>query len=248
MEEKMKKSFSGLVTTLVLVASITIATPSFAANKAGGSCTKANATTRIGGDKYVCTKNPIVKNAKLTWVWDQCITANKDYLAAQKALSESLAKATAELAKIDADIAKYQATIAVNEAKAVAAETKAKDLQAKAALKGITTVDKAFKLDIKRVMTTATGEAKATITATEVIALASQWKTTVDKVAPMIQWLSADDLMLQAEQFRAPAKTVENLKAQRARTVNFQTTMKNSASTSLQSTKSTRDQACKPGL
>ena len=122
----MKKSFSGLVTTLVLVASVTIATPSFAANKAGGSCTKANATTRIGGDKYVCTKNPIVKNAKLTWVWDQCITANKDYLAAQKALSESLAKATAELAKIDADIAKYQATIAVNEAKAVAAETKAR--------------------------------------------------------------------------------------------------------------------------
>ena len=75
----------------------------------------------------------------------------------------------------------------------------AKDLQAKAAAKGITTVDKAFKADIKRVMTTATGEAKATITATEVIALASQWKTTVDKVAPMIQWLSADDLLIQAE-------------------------------------------------
>jgi hypothetical protein len=244
----MRKSFAGLATTMALVASVTIATPSMAANKSGGSCTKANATTRIGGDRYVCTKNPIVKNAKLTWVWDQCITANNDYLNAQKALNDSLAKATTELAKIDADIAKYTAQIAVNEAKAVAAETKAKDLQAKAAAKGVTIVDKAFKADIRRVMTTATGEAKATITATEVIALASQWKTTVDKVAPMIQWLSADDLLIQADDFRAAGKTVDSLKAQRAKTVNFQTTMKNSATTSLQSTKSTRDQACKPGL
>lgn len=244
----MKKKISVLATTVALVASVTLATPSFAANKPGGSCTKANATTKIGGDSYVCTKNPTVKNAKLTWVWAQCISANKDYITAQNALADSLAKANDELAKIDADIAKYQATVAVNEAKAVAAETKAKDLQAKAAAKGITIVDKAFKADIKRVMTTATGEAKATITATEVIALAAQWKTTVDKVAPMIQWLSADDLLIQADQFRAPAKTVDNLKAQRARTVNFQTTMKNSATTSLQSTKSTRDQACKPGL
>ena len=86
---------------MALVASVTIATPSMAANKSGGSCTKANATTRIGGDRYVCTKNPIVKNAKLTWVWDQCITANNDYLNAQKALNASLAKATTELAKIE---------------------------------------------------------------------------------------------------------------------------------------------------
>lgn len=244
----MKRKFSVLATSVALIASVAVATPSYAANKAGGSCTKANATTKIGGDTYVCTKNPTVKNAKLTWVWNQCISANKDYVAAQKTLSDSLAKATAELAKIDEDIAKYQATVTINEAKAVAAETKAKDLQAKAAAKGITIVDKAFKADIKRVMTTATGEAKATITATEVIALASQWKTTVDKVAPMIQWLSADDLLIQADQFRAPARTIESLKAQRVRTVNFQTTMKNSATTSLQSTKSTRDQACKPGL
>jgi hypothetical protein len=88
----MRKSFAGLATTMALVASVTIATPSFAANKAGGSCTKANATTRIGGDKYVCTKNPTVKNAKLTWVWDQCITANNDYLNAQKHLMIRLRK------------------------------------------------------------------------------------------------------------------------------------------------------------
>ena len=244
----MKKSFAGLATTMVLIASVTTASPSFAANKSGGSCTKANATTKIGGDKYVCTKNPTVKNAKLTWVWDQCISANNDYAAAQKALNDSLDQSTAELAKIDADIAKYSAQMAVNEAKAVKAENNAKDLFAKAAAKGITIVDKAFKADVKRVLTISAGETKPTITANEVIALAAQWKTTVDKVAPMIQWLSADDLLIQADEFRAAGKTVDSLKAQRAKTVNFQTTMKNSATTSLQSTKSTRDQACKPGL
>ena len=139
--------------TLALVATVTLATPSFAANKAGGACTKANATTKIGGDKYVCTKNPTVKNAKLTWVWDQCISANNDYAAAQKALNDSLDQSTAELAKIDADIAKYSAQMAVNEAKAVKAENNAKDLFAKAAAKGITIVDKAFKADVKRVLT-----------------------------------------------------------------------------------------------
>ena len=131
---------------------------------------------------------------------------------------------------------------------AVKAENNAKDLFAKAAAKGITIVDKAFKADVKRVLTISAGETKPTITANEVIALAAQWKTTVDKVAPMIQWLSADDLLIQADEFRAAGKTVDSLKAQRAKTVNFQTTMKNSATTSLQSTKSTRDQACKPGL
>ena len=51
--------------TLALVATVTLATPSFAANKAGGACTKANATTKIGGDKYICTKNPDRKSTRL---------------------------------------------------------------------------------------------------------------------------------------------------------------------------------------
>ena len=248
MEEKMKKSFSGLVTTLVLVASVTIATPSFAANKAGGSCTKANATTKIGGDKYVCTKNPIAKNAKLTWVWDQCITANKDYVIAQNALNDSLAKAKAELAKIDADITTYSAKAVIDDAIAKTLTDSATAFISKANLNGVTTANKAWKADYIRMLTLKTGEPKPVITKQEQAELAKLWGTTEDKVPWIITWLAGDNYLEKADLYKQTSIQVEKLKAQRAKTVNFQTTMKNSATTSLQSTKSTRDQACKPGL
>ena len=70
--------------TLFAATSLLMATtaviPADAANKAGAACTKANAKTKIGGDGYVCIKNPTVKNAKLTWVWVGCIDSNKLYL------------------------------------------------------------------------------------------------------------------------------------------------------------------------
>ena len=69
----MRNSFKsiGKVATLLASTALLMATtaiiPAEAANKAGGSCSKVNAKARIGGDSYVCTKNPTVKNAKLTW-------------------------------------------------------------------------------------------------------------------------------------------------------------------------------------
>jgi hypothetical protein len=64
----------------------TVVIPAEAANKAGAACKKANAKTKIGGDNYVCVKNPTVKNAKLTWVWVGCIDSNKLYLESRARL------------------------------------------------------------------------------------------------------------------------------------------------------------------
>ena len=73
--------FIGKSATLIAATSLLMATtsiiPAEAVNKAGARCTKVNAKAKIGGDSYVCTKNPTVKNAKLTWVWAGCIASNK---------------------------------------------------------------------------------------------------------------------------------------------------------------------------
>ena len=48
----------------------------------GVACTKKNATTKVGTDKYTCTTNPTATGAaakKLVWVWSGCLDANKAY-------------------------------------------------------------------------------------------------------------------------------------------------------------------------
>jgi predicted house-cleaning NTP pyrophosphatase (Maf/HAM1 superfamily) len=67
--------------TLFAATSLLMATtaviPAEAAKKAGAACKKLNAKTKIGGDQYLCVKNPTVKKAKKTWVWIGCIDSNK---------------------------------------------------------------------------------------------------------------------------------------------------------------------------
>lgn len=116
-----------------LLMAMTAVIPAEAANKAGASCTKANAKTKIGGDRYVCTKNPTVKKAKLTWVWVGCIDSNKLYLEANarlKTITESAAQATTML---DAEIAKLKADAPADEAEAKLYDQKAADAKAKQA-------------------------------------------------------------------------------------------------------------------
>ena len=67
---------ASFVAAMALLTTMTSFIPSEAANRAGAACTKLNAKVRIGGDQYVCTKNPIVKTAKNTWVWAGCLDAN----------------------------------------------------------------------------------------------------------------------------------------------------------------------------
>ena len=49
----------------------------------GVACTKKNATTKVGTDKYTCTTNPTATGAaakKLVWVWAGCLDANQSYV------------------------------------------------------------------------------------------------------------------------------------------------------------------------
>lgn len=48
----------------------------------GVTCTKKNAVTKVGTDRYTCTTNPTATGAaakKLVWVWSGCLDADKSY-------------------------------------------------------------------------------------------------------------------------------------------------------------------------
>lgn len=126
---RQRKSISLLAATfgLVLGATTMMSSPAQAANKAGGSCTKANATAKIGGDSYVCTKNPIVKNAKLTWVWVECIKSNTAYNNSAANLVALKAQATTAQNKINA----LKAGLTDDDAQAKAYDAKAAEAQVK---------------------------------------------------------------------------------------------------------------------
>ena len=124
-----KNSISILAATFGLTVALTslAAMPAQAAVKAGSVCTKANATTKIGGDQYICTKNPLVKNAKLTWVWVECINADKNYTAAATRVTSLQAQVAAAQTKIDT----LKAGLAGDDTQAKAYDTKAATAQTK---------------------------------------------------------------------------------------------------------------------
>lgn len=125
----MLKSSKFVIALSLLIVAGSAYAPATAATKvkAGASCSKANSTTKISGDVYVCTKNPIVKNAKLTWVWTGCITANKQYTDSVARLASLKAGAAAAQAKIDqlkVDVPGDEAKAKEFDAKAAAAKAK----------------------------------------------------------------------------------------------------------------------------
>ena len=110
----------------VLVASTTTAVPATAATQIsnGVSCKKENATTKVKGSTYRCAKNPLVKNAKLTWLISDCITTGNAYKKALANLPKIKAASDAAVAKLDADIAKQ--LVQVEKAKQVIPEFQSK--------------------------------------------------------------------------------------------------------------------------
>ena len=110
----------------VLVASTTTAVPATAATKIsnGVSCKKEGATTKVKGSTYRCAKNPLVKNAKLTWLISDCITTGNAYKKALANLPKIKAASDAAVAKLDADIAKQ--LVQVEKAKQVIPEFQSK--------------------------------------------------------------------------------------------------------------------------
>jgi len=110
----------------VLVASTTTAVTATAATQIsnGVSCKKAGATTKVKGSTYRCAKNPLVKNAKLTWLISDCITTGNAYKKALANLPTIKAASDAAVAKLDADIAKQ--LVQVEKAKQVIPEFQSK--------------------------------------------------------------------------------------------------------------------------
>lgn len=113
---------ASVIAAMALLATTTSFIPAEAANRAGGPCPKLNAKARIGGDQYVCTRNPIVKNAKRTWVWAGCLDANKLYTDSVKRLETLKAGLVTAKAKLDELVAEIPA-----------AEAKAKEFDGKIA-------------------------------------------------------------------------------------------------------------------
>jgi hypothetical protein len=219
-----------LLASTVLLLATTAIIPAEAANKAGGSCSKVNAKARIGGDSYVCTKNPTVKNAKLTWVWVGCISSNKLYLDANtrlKSITDSAAQATKML---DTEIAALKA-------EAPDDEVKAKDFDQKAA-------------DAKTKQINALAEAKvATDNATKAGAATTAGKTyttaasTWTKAARSYE-LAAKNFERSAASLRDKINEVARKEKQKA---NVAQTLENSKA-EVKSTLENRKNACQPGL
>lgn len=77
----LRKASVAIAAMLVLSSAAII--PADAATKIsnGVSCSKRNATTKVGGDTYRCTTNPTTTSKRLVWMWAGCLDANKAYLS-----------------------------------------------------------------------------------------------------------------------------------------------------------------------
>jgi hypothetical protein len=211
----------GKVTTLLASTALLMATtaviPAEAANKAGARCTKANAKAKIGGENFVCTKNPISKSSSLVWVWADCLLADRTYkkgVADQKTLVETAAQ-TKKMLLVDIEGLKSQ--VAANEAEAktwdekaatykarAAADTaKAAELKASAAAGGVTSVDAKFKTSLQVALL------DKQLTTAEITQLATAWSTTADKVPFIIEFLSVEDRLKSAKSYELGAKNAE---------------------------------------
>lgn len=105
-----KRLVTAGIASLFLVGSLVV--PAEAANKAGGSCKKANQRAKIAGFDYICQKNPTVKRAKLTWLIRECIDSNRQYLSGKRAYAKKLqekAELLAQFATAEADTTLTQA-------------------------------------------------------------------------------------------------------------------------------------------
>jgi hypothetical protein len=108
MEVFMFRKVLVVVGTAALVAASITAVPASAATKVsnGVACSKSGATTKVSGSSYKCAKNPLVKNAKLTWLSIDCLNTTKTYTTALANLPKIKAATDATIAKLDADIVK----------------------------------------------------------------------------------------------------------------------------------------------
>ena len=125
-----RKVSVALLSSIVVLTGVTAPTASAATKISNGvACSKANSTKTVSGYKYRCVKNPLGKNAKLTWLSFECLTATRQWQAATKAQQDlvnvadqtaaldteyvaattALASTTAALEKARAQVTQFQA-------------------------------------------------------------------------------------------------------------------------------------------
>jgi len=220
--------------TLFAATSLLMATtaviPAEAANKAGAACEKANSKTKISGDNYLCTKNPTVKNAKLTWVWVGCIDSNKLYLESSARLVTITETAAQAATMLDTEIAALKAAAPADEAEAKVFDQKATDAKAKQA---------AALLDAKANTDNATKVGASTAAGKQYTTNAATWT----KAARSYE-LAAKNFERSAASLRDKIGEVAKKEKQK---VNVLQTVENTKS-EVSSTLKNRKQACKPGL
>ena len=99
-------------TTGALLVSLTLSVaPASAAVKNGTPCSKAGATTKSGGSTFKCIKYALVKNSKLTWRTNDCITTVNAYLKTNKSVATAKAETAKTIAALDLAIASLEESI-----------------------------------------------------------------------------------------------------------------------------------------
>ena len=94
----------------LLIAGVLTAVPAHAAVKIsnGVPCTKSGASSKTANGPYKCSKNPTVKNSKLTWLSIDCVNTANTYVKALANLPKIKASTDATVATLDAEIAATQ--------------------------------------------------------------------------------------------------------------------------------------------
>ena len=105
---------NGLAIAMTVLLIGAVVSPAQAA-KSGAACKTTNAKATIGGKKYTCTKNPIVVNAKNTWVVADCLTSNTAYRKGLTQLSDEKVKRGVFLAQTAATEADQTLSVADRE-------------------------------------------------------------------------------------------------------------------------------------
>ena len=107
-----RKVSVALLASLVVLTGVTAPAASAAKKISNGvACQKAKSVKTVNGYKYRCAKNPLVKNAKLTWLSFECLTATKQWQTATKA-QRDLVNVADQTAALDAEYAAATTSLA----------------------------------------------------------------------------------------------------------------------------------------
>jgi hypothetical protein len=101
----MRKLVSISVALFVVAGVMTVVPASAATISNGVKCTKLNQTMTVSGRKYKCAKNPMITNAKMTWLSNDCLIAANNFVKARRESTAISTKYAEQIPVIDLGIA-----------------------------------------------------------------------------------------------------------------------------------------------